>query len=245
METSGFRHQGFMYSGSPSHHIPLIAPVIKARLEQKRRCLYLNSTQMVADLRSHLAQIGVDVVRETEKKSLILDSHLSHLTGNQNFDIDRMLTILEEALNQALLDGYAGLWATGDVAWEFGPKGDFGQLAQYEMRLEKFLCTHAEFSGICQYHASVLPPDVMRTGHELHHSFFINQAQSRLNPDYRAMDRVQPITATESVFDLSLPHDMHRRASALADSQGITLNEFIHRAIAEKLHPPHQKNLKN
>ena len=245
METSGFRHQSFMYNGSPSRHIPMIAAVIKARLEQKHRCLYFDSEGMVAGLRSHLAQIGVDAVRESAETNLILSSHLSHLGEGQTFDVDRMMATLEDALNQTLRDGYAGLWASGDVAWELGPKGDFEQLAEYEMRLEDFLRTHAEMSGICQYNAGVLPHEAMRAGHEMHPSFFISETQSRLNPGFGAGNRVQPMTSAEDVLDLSLPHDTRKRASACADSQGITLNEFINRAITEKLYPAGQKNLKN
>jgi hypothetical protein len=245
METSGFRHQGFMYHGSPSHHIPMMAAVIKARLEQKHRCLYFDSERMVAGLRSHLSQIGVDVAHETAQNSLVVSSHLGHLSEDQTFDIDRMIATLEGALDQTLRDGYVGLWARGDIAWEFGPKVDFGQLLQYEMRLEEFMCAHAEMSGICQYHGGVLPPDAMQTGHEMHPSFFINETQSRLNPAYTARNRVGPMTSAETLFDLSLPQDTRRRASACADIQGITLNEFINRAIAEKLYPADQKDLKN
>ncbi len=37
-----------------------------------------------------------------------------------SFDVPMMLANLEEALDQALRDGYKGLWATGDMTWEFG-----------------------------------------------------------------------------------------------------------------------------
>jgi MEDS: MEthanogen/methylotroph, DcmR Sensory domain len=245
MSTSGFRHQGFMDHVSPSRHIPMIAPVIKARLQQKHRCLYFNSKPMVARLRSNLAEIGVDVARETANNSLVFSSHLSHLSEDQTFDIDRMIATLEDTLNQTLQDGYVGLWATGDVAWELGPKGDFGQLLQYEMQLEDFLCAHTEFSGICLYHASVLPPDAMQTGHEMHPSFFISETQSRLNPAYRVRHQVGHTTSPEDILEVSLPNDMFMRASACAHSQGISLDEFINRAITEKLYHANQKKLKN
>jgi hypothetical protein len=234
-----------MYHGSPSRHIPMMAAVIKAKLEQKHRCLYFDSNRMVAELRSHLAQIGVDVTYETAQNSLVVSSHLGHLGEDQAFDVDRMIATLEDALKQTLSDGYVGLWASGDIAWEFGPRVDFRQLVQYEMRLEDFVCAHPEMSGICQYHAGVLPPDAMQTGHEMHPSFFINETQSRLNPAYKARNRVEPKTSAEALFDLSLTQDIRRRASACADSLGITLNEFINRAIAEKLYPADQKSLKN
>jgi DcmR-like sensory protein len=245
METSGFRHQGFMYHGAPSRHIPMMAAVIKARLEQKHRCLYFDSKRMVAGLQSHLTHIGVDVAHETATNSLLLSSDLGHLGEDHTFDIDRMIATLEESLDQTLRDGYAGLWASGDVAWEFGPKVDFGQLVEYEVRLEEFMCAHEEISVICQYHAGVLPPDAMQTGHEMHPSFFIDETQSRLNPDYRGRNGFASMTSLETIFDLSLPGDLRRRASACAGTQGITLNEFINRAITEKLFPADQKNLKN
>jgi predicted HicB family RNase H-like nuclease len=238
METSGFRHQGYLYNGSPSQHVRLMAPVVKTKLEQNHRCFYLNSEPMVAEFRAQLALIGVDVTRETAKHSLVLSSHLDHLREDQTFDADRMIVMLKEALRQAMQDGYAGLWATGDVAWELGPKPDYEHLAEYEARLEEFVCAHPEMSGICQYHGGVLPQSAMRAGHVMHPSFFINETHSRLNLDYG-------VASTESLFDLSLPHATHRQASALADSLGITLNEFIKRAIAEKLSFADRKNLKN
>jgi hypothetical protein len=245
MATSGFRHQCFIDHGSPLGHIPMIAAVIKARLEQNHRCLYLNSEQMVAGLRSGLEEIGVDVARETENNSLAFSSHWNHLGDDQTFDVDRMIATLEDTLNQALQDGYAGLWTSGDIAWEFGPKRDFSQLLQYEMQLEDFMCTHEEISGVCLYHAGVLPPDAMQTGHEVHPSIFINEIQSRLNPAHTARRPVEPTTPTEDILEVSFPKDILKRAHSCADSQGITLEEFIQRAIAEKLSHGDQKPLKN
>jgi hypothetical protein len=240
MATSGFRHQSFMDHGSPSGHNPVVAAVIKARLEQNHRCLYFNSEQMVAGLRSDLVEIGVDVARETANNSLIFTSQLGHLNEDQTFDVDRMIATLEDTLNQTLLDGYAGLCASGDIAWEFGPKGDFGQLLQYEIRLEEFVCTHTEMSGICLYDAGTLPPDAMQTGYEVHPSFCISETESRLNPAYRARHQVG-----RGDILVSFANDILKRASAYADSQGITLDEFIHRAIVEKIRHADQKNPMN
>jgi len=234
-----------MYHGSSSCPAPMIAAVIRERLQQRRRCIYFDSKPMVAGLQADLAQIGVDVAREIARNSLIFSSHLGHLRDDHTFDIEEMIATLEGSLNQALRDGYAGLWASGDVAWEFGPKGDFGQLVQYETRLEDFVSTHAEFSGICLYDASVLPPDAMQNGHELHPSLFISETQSRLNPAYRPGNQGRSATLPQDTLKVSLPRDIFLRASACADSEGTTLNEFISRAISEKLYPPDPKNLKN
>jgi hypothetical protein len=93
---------------------------------------------MVAGMRAHLFSVGVDVPQEEIKGSLALSSDTGYLL-NGRFDIDRMLGTPEDALDQALNDGYQGLWATGDMRWEFGPEKDFLKLLDYEWELEEFL----------------------------------------------------------------------------------------------------------
>ena len=98
---------------------------------------------MVAGMRSYLAAAGIDVAHEVGGGSLVLSSDQRHLVEGA-FDIDRMMRTLEDALDQALNNGYAGLWATGDMSWEFGPQKDFSKLLEYEWRLEEFFRTHPE-----------------------------------------------------------------------------------------------------
>ena len=64
--------------------------------------------------------------------------------------------------NQALKDGYQGLWATGDMTWEFGPARDLSKLLEYEWRLEEFIREHPQMGGICQYHTDTLPREILR-----------------------------------------------------------------------------------
>jgi hypothetical protein len=245
METSGFRHQGFIYDGSTSRPAPAVAAVIKERLAQKHRCLYFDSKPMVADLQADLARIGVDVNRETSHSNLVFSSHLGHLKEDHTFDIDEMITTLESALAQALQDGYAGLWASGDIAWEFGPKEDLTQLVEYETRLEAFVSTHEKFSGICIYDASVLPADAVQTGHETHPVLFSGAAESRLNPAFRPRNEERADTSPEDIVEVSLTGDLLSLASSCASSEGITLEEFVSRAIVEKLQSFNRKNPTN
>src|ERR1700691_2900656 len=101
------QHQCLIYDGAPSRHLPAIAAVVREKLEQNYRCLYLNSRPMVAGMRSYLAATGVDVTHEVTKTSLVLSSDQSHLTDGY-FDVQRMMRTLEDALGQALHDGYVG-----------------------------------------------------------------------------------------------------------------------------------------
>ena len=42
---------------------------------------------------------------------------------------------LEASVIDAMRDGYKGLWATGDMLWEFGSERNLPKLGEYERRL--------------------------------------------------------------------------------------------------------------
>jgi hypothetical protein len=177
------RHQCLIYAGPPSRHLPALAVTLRAKLGRNYRCLYLNSPPMVAGIRSYLAAADVDVETELARGSLVLSAEQAHLVDGR-FDVATMLETLGNALAQALDGGYAGLWATGDMTWEMGPQKDFAQLVDYEWHLEEFLRLHPEMSGICQYHADLLPREVLRHGLLAHRSIFVNETLSLVNPHY-------------------------------------------------------------
>ena len=182
------RHRCLIYEGPPSRHLPALASAAREKLQQNHRCLYLNSPPMVSGMRSYLAASGIDVADESARGSLILSS-AQHLQDGLQFDVQHMMDILRNALDQALHDGYRGLWATGDMGWEFGPMKDFSRLLEYEWRLEELLRTNPEMSGVCQYRADILPRAVMRHGILAHKTIFVNETLSFINPQYLRPDR--------------------------------------------------------
>jgi hypothetical protein len=188
------RHQCLIYDGPPSRQLRAIAAATHGKLTENYRCIYLNSKPMVAGLRSYLAAEGVDVERETLRGALILSADQAHLV-QQSFDIDAMLRTLDAEVSRALHDGYAGLWASGDITWELGPDKDFGKLMDYEYRLEEFMREHPQFSGICQYHAESLPRELLGQALLQHKSVFVNETLSILNSHY--VDA--PLTGKENV----------------------------------------------
>lgn len=177
------RHQCLIYEGSPSRQLPALVATIQRKLNEGHRCLYLNSRPMVAGIRSGLAAAGIDVVQELAKARLVLSSE-SSLSPDGTFDVNRMLHKLEDALDQALSDGYKGLWATGDMTWEFGSEKNFPKLLEYECGLEALIQKRPALGGICQYHCDTLPRDVTRQALLTHRSLFLNETLSRVNPHY-------------------------------------------------------------
>jgi hypothetical protein len=95
-----------------------------------------------------------------------------------------MISLLRDELTEALADGYRGLWATGDMTWEFGPERNFAKLADYEWQLENFFRHNPCLSGVCQYHVDTLPHELVRQGLAAHPALFVNETLSRINPHY-------------------------------------------------------------
>ena len=178
------RHQCLIYQGPPSRPLPRLARMLRDKLAANYRCVYLNCPSMVAGMQWELAALGVDVESELEEGSLVLSSHLDHLTDNKWFNVDRMLQSLEGALEAALQNQYAGLWATGDMAWEFGPEQGFMKLLEYEWRLEELFHAHPQLEGVCQYHVDTLPEVAVREGLLAHPGVLVGHTRSGVNPHY-------------------------------------------------------------
>lgn len=175
-----------IYEGAPSAHLADIGHTLEEKLKANHRCLYLNSPPMVAGMRSHLAALGLEPREHIERGALILSSDHGHLVDGK-FDVNRMLQLLEDAVKQALREGYDGLWAAGDMTWEFGNESNFTKLLEYERKLERFMQRTPALSGVCLYHCDTLPPHVIRTAWATHTSVYVNATLSRLNSRYEAV----------------------------------------------------------
>jgi len=138
---------------------------------------------MLTEMRASLVDASVNVGHEVAKKSLVLSSETT-VSASGSFDADLMMQQLEDAIDQALKDGYKGLFAAGDMTWELGSKESFSKLLGYEWRLERLFHKRPELCGVCMYNSSTLPFDIMRKGLLSHQKVFINETLSLLNEHY-------------------------------------------------------------
>jgi MEDS: MEthanogen/methylotroph, DcmR Sensory domain len=202
------RHRCMIYEGSPAKHLPGLARLIGDKIRANQRCLYFNSLPMVAGIRSYLAAAGVDVAQEVNRGSLVLSSEQGHLQDGI-FDPARMLDSLADSVNDALAQGYAGLWATGDMTWELGGEKNFDKLMDYECGLEEMFREYPALSGICQYHLDTLPDEALHAAASKHPCVYLNETLSRMNPLYSqdgspATSSLSALTLKEMIGHLEL-----------------------------------------
>ena len=247
---SASQHECLIYEGSPAEQFGAMASVLDRKLKMNYRCLYWASPSMVSDFRSFLLAQGIAVDGETARGKLLLSTGQDHLLDGRQFDAESTVQQIARMLEQAMSDGYQGLWGTGDIAWEFGPNRDFSKLRAYETLLENLMRQNANIGGLCQYHADVLPRDVVREGMLAHPRVFLDESASSLNSSYSpksglrsseldaeldsAIDRLllaRSPNAAEIMVQLS--DSILRKAEELANIDGISIEDFIMIAVAE------------
>lgn len=133
---------------------------IKAGLERGEHCLYVCCEHTPKQFRAALRKGGIDVNAEEARGALlIMTKHDGHLKGG-SFDPDKMISLLERVVQEALDAGFSGLAAAGDMSWLLDCPPGFERLCEYEARLNDFYRTHRAL-GLCQYNRTTMPHEIL------------------------------------------------------------------------------------
>ncbi len=205
MSAATVRHRCLIYEGSPAVHLQGLASLFRRHLEENRRCLYLNTPEMVGEFSRSFARGGVDLGEQIRRGALILSSDQSHLQDGI-FDSARMLRILEDSVQQALKDGFTGLFASGDMTFEFGPEKNFSKLIEYELGLDELFQKYPMLYGVCQYHRDTLEPDQAVSALQTHRAVYHNDTLPLLNPWYSPAPITPRARATAAGVSHMLAH---------------------------------------
>ena len=122
---------------------------------------------------------------EAEEKRgalVIITKHDGHLKGG-SFDPDKMISLLYQAVDDALKAGFSGLCAAGDMNWVLDQAPGTEKLAEYESRLNRFYASHKAL-GLCQYNRNTLPKEMLDHGIATHKHVRIDGPIMLENPFY-------------------------------------------------------------
>ena len=168
---------------SPEEQLSAAVEYIQQGLDRHERCLYVCSEQTPDEFRAALAAAGIDVAREEAKGALILLTKESgHLEGG-SFSPLRMISMLRNAVEDALKDGFEGLCAAGDMTWLLDDAPGSEQIAEYEALLNHFYHNNRAL-GLCQYNRRRLPAAILDHGLATHPTIRIAGPILLTNPFY-------------------------------------------------------------
>lgn len=153
-------------------------------LRRGERCFYVaQSRKALTRFHDALSSAGVDVDAELSRGALIESIHAeAHLAGGR-FDCERMLRLLNEAVESALNAGFTALRTCGDMSWLLQKDAGVDEAMEYEALLNQFF-RGVRAAGMCQYDRRLLPLQVIDDA-LARHSSLILEGQHKSNPLYR------------------------------------------------------------
>jgi hypothetical protein len=138
--------------------LAIAAGYVADGLRRGERCLYVTaSTAGLQRFREVLEALGVDTAAALKRGALVqATSAEAHLAGGQ-FDPERMMGLLNEAVESALNDGFQGLRTCGDMSWLLENPEGADRVVEYEAFLNEFF-KGVRATGMCLFDRARLPP---------------------------------------------------------------------------------------
>jgi hypothetical protein len=169
------------------------------------RCYYVaDSAPALRQFQVALGRVGVDVEQVLRSRAFLEatcdDAHLV----DGHFDCERMLAMLNHAVETALNDGFAGLRTCGDMSWLLGDPPGAQQVVEYEALLNQFF-RGVRACGMCQYDRRRLPDTLLDHALATHSSAVIgglHKTNPFFEPTASARRAAQPLELETKLWEL-------------------------------------------
>jgi len=168
--------------------IAVAAEYLSDGLRQGERCMYVaQSYPALKRFRAALRDAGIDADEAVRQGALLELTHAdAHLAGG-SFDCERMLSMLNDAVESALNDGFKGLRTCGDMSWLLVECQGSEQAREYEVLLNQFF-RDTRAAGMCQYDRQRLRMQTISDALATHPSAVLDR-RHQPNPLYKPEDR--------------------------------------------------------
>ena len=146
---------------------------------------------------------GIDAEAMLKSGALVQGTKNEAHLENGCFDCERMLGLLNEAVESALNDAFTGLRTCGDMSWLLDDAPGSSQVVEYEALLNQFF-QNVRAAGMCQYDRRRLPAGLIDHALATHSSAVVDR-QHKLNPFYRppAIATIRAAKPTDVSWKLS------------------------------------------
>jgi AcrR family transcriptional regulator len=145
----GGTHACYVFDSAEEHRAVLTA-YLRRGIEGHQRVRYLADCRNEADVLDYLRRDGLDPEPYIASGQLrILSTDETYLSGGR-FEPERMISQLRDEKEQALREGYRGLWCTGEMTWSLRGAPGSEHLGEYEQQLEE-LFGDGKITAVCQY----------------------------------------------------------------------------------------------
>ena len=138
--------------------LAISARYVAEGLQAGERCLFVaGSPDVLTRFRAALDALGLNSTDQLKRGALVLATNTeAHLAGGC-LDSERMLRMLNDAVEDALNAGFQGLRTCGDMSWLIDKPEGSEQVVEYEVLLNQFF-RGVRAVGMCLFDHSRLPP---------------------------------------------------------------------------------------
>lgn len=171
-----------VFYDTPDEQVEVAALYVAEGLRKGERCLYAAATAADLDVfRQRLRALHIDPVpQEFSGALLLLTKEEAHLIDGC-FDSERMLTMLNQAVEDALNDRFIGLRTCGDMSWLLDEAPGSSHVVAYEAMLNQFF-RNVRALGMCQYDRRRLPAGLLDHAGLCAHSTVVIARTHKANP---------------------------------------------------------------
>ena len=164
--------------------IAMAAEYLGDALRKGERAFYVaQSEAALGRFGEALKEIRIDPVAAAKRGALVVATHTTAHLPDGCFDCERMLRLLNDAVESALNDGFIGLRTCGDMSWLLQEPAGAHQILEYEALLNQFF-QGVRAAGMCQYDRRRLQAHLVDHALATHTSVML-EGHHKLNPFYR------------------------------------------------------------
>jgi len=135
---------------SAAEQTAALVPFLKAGIAAGERCVFVGHGTSARRVERALLSAGLDVNAECERGALLFLTQREDWLPHGRFDPGAMMDLLRQAEQQALDDGFSGLWATWNMSWILEGTSGADRLVEYEAHLNRFLAG-SHTCALCRY----------------------------------------------------------------------------------------------
>jgi hypothetical protein len=181
-------HMCFIFDNDDERR-DVLAKFVQSGLDNDEQVVYFVDTMTPEELKASLRSLGVTIPDDEADTSCLIYSAEQTYCPDGTFQVERMLTSLEQAYDHCCTAGYAGLRVSGETTWVLKHLLDSDHLIEYESKVT-LLLQSVPVTAICQYDARLFDGEMLYRLLMVH-PMMIVRGQVVQNPYF-----VQPINDT-------------------------------------------------
>ena len=166
-------------------------------LKRSEQCWYLPASEDPEDVRAALEARHINTTQAVQRGSLRILSSNAAYSVRGDFDPEETMALFNNAIEQALVDGFNGFRAAANMSWALDLDRGPERLIVYEALLRS-LFSSARATGLCLYDRNRMPLTVIDGALSTHPVVRLRDSYSR-NAFYDASVQSLPVTDTVAV----------------------------------------------